>query len=30
MENIKITTPSDYYTFKAFIERQNDADVFGI
>lgn len=29
-ENIKITTPSDYYTFKAFIERKNDADVFGI
>ncbi len=30
MENIKITTPSDYYTFKAFVERRNDADVFGI
>ena len=28
-ENIKITTPSDYYTFKSFVEAQENKQIFG-
>lgn len=30
IENIKITTPSDYYAFKAYYEASEDSQVFGI
>lgn len=28
-ENIKITTPSDYYMFKSFVEAQENKQIFG-
>lgn len=28
-ENIKITTPSDYYTFRAIVEAEENAQIFG-
>ena len=30
MENIKITTPMDYYTFKALIEADENSQLFGV
>lgn len=30
MENIKITTPMDYYTFKALVEAEEDSQLFGV
>lgn len=30
IENIKITTPSDYYAFKAYYEAKEDSQVFGL
>lgn len=30
VENIKITTPADYYAFKAYCEAEEDSQVFGI
>lgn len=29
-ENIKITTPSDYYTFRAIVEAQENSQIFGL
>ena len=29
-ENIKITTPSDYYTFRAIVEAKENSQIFGI
>lgn len=29
-ENIKITTPMDYYTFKALVEAKEDSQLFGV
>lgn len=29
-ENIKITTPMDYYTFKALVEAREDSQLFGV
>ena len=29
-ENIKITTPSDYYVFKAFVEAKENGNIFGV
>ena len=29
-ENIKITTPSDYYTFRAIVEAEENSQIFGI
>ena len=29
-ENIKITTPSDYYTFRALVDTREDSQIFGI
>jgi 2-C-methyl-D-erythritol 4-phosphate cytidylyltransferase len=29
-ENIKITTPSDYYIFKALLEAKENSQIFGI
>ena len=28
-ENIKITTPSDYYMFKSFVEAEENKQIFG-
>ena len=30
VENIKITTPMDYYNFKAFVEAKENAELFGV
>lgn len=30
VENIKITTPMDYYNFKAFVEAKENAELFGL
>ena len=29
-ENIKITTPTDYYIFKALIDAKENSQIFGI
>ena len=29
-ENIKITTPDDFYTFKALFDARENAQIFGI
>ena len=29
-DNIKITTPSDFYVFKAFVEARENSDIFGV
>jgi 2-C-methyl-D-erythritol 4-phosphate cytidylyltransferase len=29
-ENIKITTPSDFYTIRALLEAKNDLDILGV
>ena len=29
-DNIKITTPSDFYVFRAFIEARENSDIFGV
>ena len=30
VENIKITTPMDYYTFKAMMEADENSQLFGV
>ena len=29
-ENIKITTPSDFYVFRAIVDAQENSQIFGI
>ena len=30
IENIKITTPSDYYIFRAIVDAREDSQIFGL
>ena len=29
-DNIKITTPTDFYAFRAFIEARENSEIFGV